>query len=199
MLELGEKMGSLVGQVVREVNDIRIVYSGEVARFDTRIITHAVLKGLLSSFTDMPVNYINAPALAKGKGFKIEESISQENEDYRSLIRIILPQSKDELNEVWGTIFAEKHQRIVRLGQIYMDAIPQGAMLVVQNEDRPGVIGNLGTLLARHGINIARFHLGRREGQAICMINIDTPPDEQVIKEINALPNVLKVRKIQLD
>ena len=198
-LGLAERMGSLMGQMVRKPHDVTVTYSGDVAGFDTRVLTRAVLKGLLGSFTDMPVNFVNAPALARDKGIKVEETISQETQDYTNLIRIKLPGLKEDLNEVWGIIFAKKHQRIVRLGQIHMDAIPEGDMLIIQNEDRPGVIGNLGTLLARRGINIARFNLGQREGRAICMINIDTPAGREVIEEIRSLPNIRNVRRIRLD
>jgi D-3-phosphoglycerate dehydrogenase len=198
-LGLAERMGSLMGQIVRQPGDVSITYSGDVAGFDTRVLTRAVLKGLLGSFTDMPVNFVNAPALAKDKGIHVEETISQETPDYTNLIRIKLPGLKDELNEVWGIIFAKKHQRIVRLGQTHMDAIPEGDMLVIQNEDQPGVIGNLGTVLARKGINIARFHLGQQEGRAVCMINIDAQADESTLEEIRSLPNILAVKSIRLD
>lgn len=198
-LSLAERMGSLMGQMVRRPGDVSITYSGDVAAFDTRVLTRAVLKGLLGSFTDMPVNFVNAPTLAKDKGINVEETISQETQDYTNLIRIKLPGLEEEVNEVWGIIFAKKYQRIVRLGQIHMDAIPEGNMLVIQNEDRLGVIGNIGTVLARNGINIARFHLGTHEGRAICMINIDTPAGEGTIEEIRCLPNILSVRRITLD
>ena len=198
-LGLAERMGSLMGQMVRKPHDVTITYSGDVAGFDTRVLTRAVLKGLLDSYTDMPVNFVNAPALARDKGIKVEETISQEIKDYTNLIRIKLPGLEEDLSEVWGIIFAKKHQRIVRLGQIHMDAIPEGDMLVIQNDDRPGVIGNLGTLLARSGINIARFNLGRREGRAICLVNIDMPAGEEVIEEIRSLPNIRSVRRIRLD
>lgn len=197
-LELSERLGSFMGQLIRQPGDITITYSGEVANFDTRVLTHAALKGLLGSFTDKPVNYVNAPALARDKGMTVEETISQQVKDYTNLISIRLSGLQEELNEVWGTMFAERHPRIVRLGQISMDAIPEGAMLVIENEDRPGVIGNIGTTLAGQGINIGRFQLGRMEGRAICMVNIDSPADEHVINKIRSLPHIIRVRNVQL-
>ena len=80
-----------------------------------------------------------------------------------------------------------------------MDAIPEGFMLVVQNYDRPGVIGNLGNLLGNHNINIGRFQLGRRDERALCMINIDTPADESTINEILKLPNIISVKQVHLE
>jgi D-3-phosphoglycerate dehydrogenase len=198
-LNLAESMGAIMGQVVREPSDIAITYSGGVTNFDTRVLTHAALKGFLSCFTDRPVNYVNAPAFARDKGLRIEETTRQTMEDYTNLIQMKLLGYEGELNEIWGTIFAKKYQRIVRLGQMNIDALPEGPMLLIQNHDRPGVIGNIGTTLARHGINIARFHLGRREGRALCMVNLDTPIEDSVIEEIRALPNILTAYRISLD
>jgi len=198
-LSLAERMGALMGQLVRQPHDVTLTYSGRATEFDTRVLTYAALKGLLGAYTDRPVNYVNAQTLAKDKGIKVEETISQGLEDYTNLICMKFPDLNEDLNEVCGTIFANKYQRIVRLGQIRMDASPEGWMVVIQNEDRPGVIGNVGTTLARHNINIARFHLGRREGRSICMINIDTPAAGAVIEEIRALPHIIKVQGINLE
>jgi D-3-phosphoglycerate dehydrogenase / 2-oxoglutarate reductase len=197
-LNLAERLGAFLGQVVRQPHDLVITYSGTVTEFDTRVLTHAVLKGLLGSFTDKPVNYVNAPSLAKDKGIKVEETISQDMKDYTNLIQVRMSGEKDEINEVWGTIFGRKHPRIVRLGQVHMDAVPEGTMLVIRNEDQPGVIGNIGATLAREGINIARFQLGRLEGRALCLVNVDMEPSEGVIENIRALPNILSVQKIHL-
>jgi D-3-phosphoglycerate dehydrogenase len=196
-LDLAERMGSMVGQMVRQPCDMNITYSGYVTEFDTRVLTHAALKGLLSCFTDRPVNFVNAPHLAKAKGIKVQETIQLQAVEYTNLIRIDLPGIKDDLNELWGTVFAKKYQRIVRIGKIFLDAVPQGPMILVQNADRPGVIGNIGMTLAQHGINIARLQLGRAEEQAICTVNLDTPASEDIMHEIRALPHILSVRSIK--
>jgi D-3-phosphoglycerate dehydrogenase len=196
-LDLAERMGSMVGQMVRQPCDMNITYSGYVTEFDTRVLTHAALKGLLSCFTDRPVNFVNAPHLAKAKGIKVQETNQLQAVEYTNLIRIDLPGIKDDLNELWGTVFAKKYQRIVRVGKIFLDAVPQGPMILVQNVDRPGVIGNIGMTLAQHGINIARFQLGRAKEQAICTVNLDTPVSEDIMHEIRALPHILSVRYIK--
>jgi len=197
-LDLSERMGSLIGQMVREPQDITITYCGDVTNYDTRVLTHAALKGLLGSYTDIPVNYVSAPAVAREKGIRVEETISRQAADYTNLIQIRFPGWKDEFNQVWGTIFAKKYLRIVRLGSIYMDAIPEGEMLVIRNEDRPGVIGNLGMVLARHNINIARFQLGRRGGKAVCIVNVDTALSQDIIKKIRSLPNIIEAFGIKI-
>lgn len=197
-LDLAEKMGSLMGQVIRAVHDITITYTGDVAELETRPLTHAVLKGFLGVFTDKPVNYVNARAIAKQKGIQIQEVLTKKRGDYAGTIQIRIEGYTDGPNEIWGTIFAEKLPRIVRFGRIYMDAEPGGYMLITQNHDRPGVIGNLGTTLGRHDINIARFQLGRLKDRAICMVNIDTPADESVIEDIRKLPNMISVDQVHL-
>ncbi len=199
-LDLAERMGSLMGQLVRRIHDVTIAYSGEVARLDTRPLTHAVLKGLLGAFTHLPVNYVSAPALAKEKGITVQETIShQAKDDFSSVIRVKLEGHDEGPGEIWGTLFGKKYPRIVRLGKIYMDAIPEGSMIVIQNIDKPGVIGNVGTTLGRHNINIGRFQLGRRAERALCMVNIDSPADESVIKDLEALPNILSVSQVHFD
>ncbi|MFO8088573.1 MAG: phosphoglycerate dehydrogenase [Desulfatiglandaceae bacterium] len=197
-LDLAERMGSMMGQIVRAASDITITYSGEVTRYDTRVLTHAVLKGLLGASTDKPVNYVSAPSLARAKGLNIEETISLQTKDYTNLIRIKFPGLEAELNEIWGTVFARNSLRIVRLGNVYMDAIPEGYMLVIRNDDRPGVIGSLGTALAAGGINIGRFQLGRRDGRAVCIINMDTPVDDRLLEEIRKLPNIITAIRVQI-
>lgn len=197
-LDLAEKMGSLMGQLVRTIHDITISYSGDVAVLDTRPLTHAVLKGLLGSFSDTPVNYVNAPALAREKGIHVNETRSQAKDHFSSLIKVKLEDHPGEPYEIWGTIFEKEYPRIVRIGEVYLDAIPEGWMIVIENVDRPGVIGNVGTTLGQHNINIGRFQLGRREDRAVCLVNIDTPADEHVIERLLSLPNILTVRQVHL-
>lgn len=197
-LELAEKMGSLMGQWVRQLHHLTLAYSGEVAQLDTRPVTHALLKGLLSAYTDKPINYINAPAIARDKGIQFQETVSDTPGDFSTLIKLTLEGYEKGPSEIWGTVYEKKTPRLVRIGDIYMDAIPEGWMIVIQNIDKPGVIGNVGTTLGKHQINIGRFQLGRRADRAICLVNIDTPADEAVIAELKGLPNILNVRQVHL-
>lgn len=197
-LELAEKMGALMGQLVDRVYGLTLTYAGDVAGLETRPLTHAVLKGFLGVFTDKPVNYVNARSIAQEKGIRVVETLSKDRGDFAGTIRLSLEGFEGGPNPIWGTIFSEKHPRIVRLGDIYMDAVPEGSMIIIQNIDRPGVIGNVGTTLGRHGINIGRFQLGRRGDRATCMVNIDTPAGDAVIADIRALPNMLSVQQVHL-
>ena len=198
-LNLSEKMGALMGQLIDKAYNVTIQYTGEVARLDTKPLTHAILKGYLSAFSDTPVNHVNSLALASDKGIKIKEEVHREvKDDFSGLIRLRLDGYKEGPDEIWGTIFASVHPRIVRLGRIYMDALPEGYMLVIQNNDKPGVIGNVGTILGRHAINIGRFQLGRLHGRALCMVNTDTKVDEVVLSEISKVPNIISVNQVTL-
>jgi len=197
-LSLAEKMGAFIGQLIRAPHDISVSYCGEVTNLSLKPITHALLKGLLSSFTDKPINYVNARAIAQGKGIGIKESVSQADEAFSSLIKLKLEGTEETPNEIWGTIFEKKYPRLVRIGDFYLDAIPEGSMIVIRNIDKPGVIGHIGTTLGRHGINIGRFQLGRREDRALCLVNIDSPADEMVLKELESLPVMLSVKQVHL-
>ncbi len=198
-LVLAERMGSLMGQLVRGVHDLTISYSGEICKLSTRPVTHALLKGLLGSFTDTPINYVNARAIAKDRGIGVIETSDQSPEDFSSLIKLKLDSPEEGPDEIWGTIYEKKYPRIIRIGDVYMDAIPEGSMIVIQNIDKPGVIGHVGTTLGRHNINIARFQLGRRLDRAVCLVNIDTPADEAVLEEIKSLPIILSVKQVHLE
>ncbi len=198
-LDLSEKMGSLMGQLIRAPHDIAVNYSGDITTLATKPVTHALLKGLLESFTDQPVNYVNARAMAAEKGIGIHETVTQQESSFSSLIRLRLEHTSEQPKEIWGTLYERKYPRLVRIGDVYLDAIPEGHMIVIENHDQPGVIGNVGTTLGKHNVNIGRFQLGRRADRAVCLVNIDTPADEAVLEEIRRLPNMISVRQVLLD
>jgi D-3-phosphoglycerate dehydrogenase len=137
--------------------------------------------------------------MAKAKGIGVKEAVSQEDSAFSSLIKLKIEKTEEKPDEIWGTIYEKQYPRLVRMGNVYLDAIPDGSMIVIQNVDKPGVIGNVGTTLGRHNVNIARFQLGRRDDRAVCLVNIDTPVDDAVLEEIKDLPNILSVRQVLLD
>jgi len=198
-LSLAEKMGSFMGQQIRAPHDITVTYSGEVTDLSIRPVTHALLKGLLGAATDRPINYVNARAIAQEKGIGIEESVSQADDAFSSLIKLKLDGNGETPDEIWGTIYERKYPRLIRIGNVYLDAVPEGSMIVIYNIDEPGVIGHIGTTLGRHNINIARFQLGRREDRAVCLVNIDTPAGDTVLEELHSLPMILSVKQVHLD
>jgi D-3-phosphoglycerate dehydrogenase len=198
-LNLAEKMGALTGQLLKQVQNITIEYSGEVAELDTRPVTLAALKGLLGSFLDVPVNYVSAQALAQERGIEVHETTSFHSHDFASLITIKVKDGEPEVQEISGTLFGRNDPRIVYVDGIYLDAIPRGAVIVIHNKDFPGVIGNIGTTLGKNKINIGHFQLGRKGGEALCMVNVDAPATEDVLEELRALPHMISVRQVLLD
>jgi len=197
-VDLADKMGALMGQMVNGIHDITMTYSGDVAELETQPLTHAALKGFLGVFTDKPVNFVNARAIAKAKGIKVKETLSKDRSSYTGTIRMRLEGYDEGPDEIWGTIFGDKYPRIIRFGKIYMDAIPEGSMIIIQNIDKPGVIGNVGMTLGKHAINIGRFQLGRLGDRAVCMVNIDAPADDSTIEDIRKLPNMVSVKQVHL-
>lgn len=198
-LNLAERMGSLLGQMLTCLDDVTLEYSGEVAKFDTRPLTHAALKGLIQAHLDIPVNYVNAPAYARERGITVMETTAPDSQEFTSLITIRVHGQHEEVQELAGTLFGKKDPRIVRVGGIILDAVPEGSVIVIRNHDKPGVIGNVGATLGRHGINIGQFKLGRQGGQALCMVNVDTPAAPEVLEELSNLPNIISVRQVRLD
>jgi D-3-phosphoglycerate dehydrogenase / 2-oxoglutarate reductase len=198
-LNLGEKMGAMMGQLIRAPHDISIQYSGDITTIATKPVTHALLKGLLGAYTDSPINYVNAREIARGKGIGIHESVVQEDSSFSTLIKLKIEKTDETPDEIWGTLFEKKYPRLVRIGSVYMDAIPEGSMIVIQNYDRPGVIGHVGTTLGKHNVNIGRFQLGRREDKAVCLVNIDSIAEKHVLEEIQSHPNIISVRQVILD
>jgi len=199
-LKLGEKLGSFLGQISNyAIEEVVIEYHGEVVEYGTRPITTSVLKGLLTPFVRETVNFVNAQVIAKERGIRITESTSDDAEDFTSLIAITA-RSKMEQNYIAGTLFGRKELRIVKLNDFFIEAIPEGYILLVNNYDRPGVIGNIGAALGSRNINIATMQFGRDQmgGNAISLLHLDTPLPTGMLGEILRLPNIISVRQIQL-
>jgi D-3-phosphoglycerate dehydrogenase len=199
-LRLSEKLGSFLGQISNyAIDEVLIEYHGEVIEYGTKPITIAVLKGLLTPFVGETVNFVNAQVMAKERGMRLTESTSTEAEDFASLIAITT-RSKMEQHYIAGTLFGRKELRIVKLNDFFIEAIPEGYILLVNNYDRPGVIGNIGTALGTRNINIATMQFGRDRmgGNAISLLHLDAPLPTGMLGEILRLPNIISVRQIQL-
>lgn len=199
-IALGEKLGSFQGQILTGgVEEIAVEYSGEVVNYDVAPITIACIKGLLDQVLDTYVNFVNAPFVAKERGIKVIEMKSSRATDFASSITIKV-KTKETESVVEGALFGKKEPRIVRIDKFFLDAVPEGYLLLLQNEDKPGVIGNVGTLLAANNINIARLHLGRQSvgGEAVSVWSIDTPPAKGLIEKILKLPHMISANVIEL-
>jgi D-3-phosphoglycerate dehydrogenase len=199
-LLLGEKLGSFLSQIADyAIEEVLIEYHGELVNYGTRPVMISILKGLLTPFVGETVNYVNAPVMAKERGIKITESTSATHEDFANLLAITV-RSKMEQNTIAGTLFGRKELRIVKLNDFLIEAIPDGYILLVNNYDKPGVIGNLGGTLGSRNINIATMQFGRDRmgGNAISLLHLDAPLPPGVLGEILRLPNIISVRQIVL-
>jgi len=199
-LQLGEKLGSFLSQIADyAIEEVLIEYHGELVNYGTKPVMISILKGLLTPFVGETVNYVNAPVMAKERGIRIIESTSATHEDFANLIAITA-RSKMEQNTIAGTLFGRKELRIVRLNDFIIEAIPDGYILLVNNYDKPGVIGNIGTTMGSRNINIATMQFGRdrMSGNAISLLHLDAPLPPGMLGEILRLPNIISVRQIIL-
>jgi D-3-phosphoglycerate dehydrogenase len=199
-LVLGEKLGRFQGQLCKgPIAQIEIEYCGAAAELDVAPITVAVLKGLLEPVTDS-VNMVNAPVIAQQHGIKVIESKASRTADFASAIttRVSGEGCGDRL--IMGAVFEGRQARIVRIDDFMLEAIPEGSTLLIQNHDTPGVVGAVGTLLGKAGINISRMQLALhpKRAEAAMLVNISHPPSHQVVEALRAMPNAISVQVLEL-
>jgi D-3-phosphoglycerate dehydrogenase len=199
-LELATAMGKLqFAMAPGRINRVEIEARGEGVADHIRAVATGVLVGLLSGFLPESVNLVNAPTLAAEHGIAVSQSKGIGTLDYPNMIscRVFW---KDGNRAISGVVFSGKEARIVQVSRYHLDAKPAGIVLLMLNSDTPGVIGQVGTLLGQHEVNIAEWRLGRDEvgGQALSFINLDTWPAEDVIAELRALPAVEKAIVVDL-
>jgi D-3-phosphoglycerate dehydrogenase len=181
------------------IQEVEITYAGEIADFNTSILTPALLKGILTPILDIKVNFVNAGYIAKERGIKIKEIKTKETADYTSLINLKLTTDRDGVS-ISGTILSHQLPRIVSIKELDVDIQPEGYMIILENLDRPGIIGKVGTLLGENNINIARMQVGRKKvgGEAITIISIDNFASEEILRKISKIDGITKVRFVQL-
>ena len=194
-MKLAEQLGSFAGQLTSSaITAAEVEYEGAVAELNVKPLTAVVLQGLLSPLLEA-VNMVSAPVIAKERGMEVTETKHERQGSYQSLIRLTVTTER-QTRSVAGTLFNGENPRIVDVKGIAMDATMGPYMLFVTNKDKPGFIGALGTTLGNAGINIATFNLGRTVpgGDAIVLIEIDSPVSEDVLETVRALPNVVQAK-----
>ncbi|CAN5716607.1 phosphoglycerate dehydrogenase [soil metagenome] len=198
-LRFGEKLGRFLSQLApKRADRLNINYSGKVNEVDTTAITRSVLKGFLQSAGGIEVNEVNAPAFAESLGLKITETRLSAAGDYTDLLELSV-QAESVTVSVAGAFFGAT-PRIVSVNNRWVEARPHGVVLVLENTDRPGMVGRIGTLLGDHGVNIATMSLSRNEagGTALTVINLDTAPDEELLATIRGSEDIRSAQVIQL-
>ena len=197
-LPLAERVGRLfTGLAGGAPETLHIEYEGEIADYDCRVLTLAVLKGVLGPVIDEPVSFVNAPQLAEQRGIAVQQTTSTDALDYVNLIVV----RGDQGTHVAATLFGKQQSpRIVGIDGHQVDLPPARYMLVVHNEDVPGTIGSVTSELGRAGVNISDIHVGRSpSGEAALMaIATDTPIAPDVVAAIDALAAVQSARAIDL-
>lgn len=199
-INLAEKLGAFSSQLSEgRMSEIKIAYSGELIRHNLSPLTMAVTKGILEPILRENVNFVNAVALAKERGINLQEVKLSQEEEFVNLISIEIKTDQD-LHRVAGTLSPNKQPRIVKIDEFYVEAPPFGYMVIARNWDRPGIIGNLGTLLGNYKINIAAMTFGREQpaGKAITVLNVDSAISEEVLDKIKKIENILAVKIIKL-
>ncbi len=210
-LALAEKIGMLYVQLFSgKLKTVTIRYSGEVSRYGLSPLTIAVLKGLLTPVCGETVNFVNAPAMAKERGIAVNESRSTQAEDFTNYIEIEVGANRraarnhgaEGVNRIMGTLFGNQLPRVVRINEYLLDVEPKGYVIFIQNEDQPGVVGTVGTILGKNKINIAEMSLGRvKKGKkmlAMTVINTDNEVSERVLNEIKKFRPILDVKLVKL-
>ncbi|MBH67875.1 MAG: phosphoglycerate dehydrogenase [Rhodospirillaceae bacterium] len=193
-MRLAELLGSFAGQVAEDAfQSVQIEFEGLASEINSAPIVSSVLTGLLGPNMDS-VNIISAPALAQSRGIEVSTIKHDRPCDYQTLLRITVI-SKSRSRVMAGTLFAGTKARLVDIQGIKIEAEFARKMLYIRNYDKPGFIGALGTVLGDLGINIATFHLGRRDngGEALALVEIEGEVDGTVLQKVRSLPQVVRV------
>jgi D-3-phosphoglycerate dehydrogenase len=196
---LAAAMGRFLAQMADgRMAEARLTYAGDVAQRPTAALTLAFLRGVLGTILAEHVTDVNAMLIARARGLRVTETSTTESAAYSSLLTAELRTDRG-VSSVAGTLF-HGEPRFVAIDGFSLEAVPQGFMLVFANQDVPGVVGRIGTLCGRHGINIAGMQLGRerRGGRAVSILNLDDPMPPAALDEIRAMPDIVVARLVKL-
>ncbi|MEA3051921.1 MAG: D-3-phosphoglycerate dehydrogenase / 2-oxoglutarate reductase [Sphingomonadales bacterium] len=197
-MALAEKLGSLIGQLAYGgIAGLSVEAEGAAAELNMKPITGAVLAGFLRVHSES-VNMVNAPFLARERGLDVREIRHDRETDYHTILRVSAVTSSGE-RSVAGTLFGNAAPRLVEIFGIRVEAELEGDMIYIVNEDAPGFIGRLGTLLGEAGVNIGTFNLGRREagGEAVALVSVDSHVGDDLVRRLEALPGVKRVKPLR--
>ncbi len=197
---LAERMGSFQAQLADSaILEARIECSGAVAEYDLAPISTGMLKGLLTPILKDDVNFVNARYIAADRGIKVVESKSKTSENFASLVKVTVKTLEGD-NIISGTIFGKTMPRILRINNFYLEAIPEGHILLIYNEDIPGVIGRIGITIGNRGINISRMQVGeeKEKKQNVILLTTSEVLSDDVLEELRALDKVDSARRIEL-
>jgi D-3-phosphoglycerate dehydrogenase len=194
-LSLADQMGTLQAQLVKgPLKEVSIEYAGDYQGLDLAPVTTAVLKGLLTPIVREDVNFINAPVIARERGIRVTETKSTASEEYLNLTTVKAT-TQEMTNTVSGTLFGKKDSRIVKINRFRLEMIPCDHLALIYNIDKPGSIGQIGTVLGKHNINIDRMQVGQEEmgDRNIIFLSTSTKIPDAVVDELMGLSLVKSV------
>ncbi len=197
-IDLSEKMGSFISQLIDgQLGEVKLSYHGDIKEFS--LVTKAFLKGLFEPFMGDTVNYVNSSNIAASRGIKLIEEKEELSTEYTNIIAATVKSDKEELS-VWGTIHSNRKGRIVKINDYYFEVEIEGNLVVIYNEDKPGVIGSIGTIMGNHNINIASMKVGRdiKSKMALTVLSIDTPLTDEIKDKLSGVNGVKRIRSIKL-
>jgi D-3-phosphoglycerate dehydrogenase len=204
-LALAERLGSLVSQAAAtRPARVKIRYAGELAELGTHLLRSAVLAGLLNAVLDEKVNVVNAPAIAASRGLTVEEETRRREHGFQHTLEVAaLPAKVGEPGfSAEGTVLHDGTPRVIRIDGIPVEAQLDGTMLYLRNNDKPGVIGHVGSTLGKQGVNIATFALGRREAtvgaEAVSLVRLDGTVSEEILGPIREHTAITEAKLIHL-
>jgi D-3-phosphoglycerate dehydrogenase len=198
---LAGKIGALMGQLI-DFNPSRVElgYRGDLAELDHSLIRLSWMKGFVSHVVDDYVSFVNVSAHVEKLGLQVAEVEDSEARSYKSALRVSLTGAGGKSLTVGGIVFDESYLRISTLNDFQFETDPSGTLIMVENHDKPGVIGDVGHWLASKGINIDSFELSRNRkgGKAMALIKVDADRAAIDVKSMAALPNIVNVRVANL-
>jgi D-3-phosphoglycerate dehydrogenase len=199
-VDLARRLGLLHAQMCQgSIKRAELHYRGEVARRSTRLITAAFAAGLLEYRLAEQVNIVNAELLARERGIDIVEQISPKKGDFSTLVHAEVVTDKKTYIAA-GTLFGNQFLRVVQIGPYRLDTYIDGILLVFTHRDVPGLIGYIGTIFGKHQVNIAQMTVGRQlpGGEAIAVLNLDSDPPEEALKEVRSHPQISSLSVVKL-
>ncbi len=199
-VDLARRLGLLHAQLAHgAIRKASLTYKGDLAAKKTRLLTAAFTAGLLEFRLSEGVNLVNAEMLARERGIEIAESSNPKKGDFASLLQAEV-ETEEGTTIAAGTLFGDQYVRLVQLGPYRMEGYLDGKMLFFPHRDVPGLIGFVGTIFGKHGVNIAQMTVGRQApgGDAIGILNLDDAPSEEAINEVRAHPQITNVMVVSL-
>jgi len=199
-LNLGYRLGVLLAQLAEKpAKGCKLTYRGEVAGKETKLITSAFAAGLLEHAMDDQANIVNADVLLKERGIELLEQTRADMGAFSSVIVAELT-TEDQTYKVAATVFGQGMARLVQFGEFRLESYLDGVMLMFTHKDVPGIIGKVGTVFGKHGVNIAQMTVGRAEpgGEAVGILNLDNKPGEAALKEVSDHPAITSVKVVEL-